>query len=302
MKTVKFFITAGLLIATTAFGSVNTQALGIPETQMSSTTASNNSLSSCADNIKNIYTAQYPEDAEMINDIVDTISTSEEFIHYFECEGATAFQIIEDSLRDALIPTATTLSLSNGVYRSRYTVPAIKQSENWYCGPASVLQALIGNGVLSNTTSNKSSTKQDSVADSLLTDENGTYITNISAYMRQQFPAANGYEYKAKAFTRYTYQNAIELVKKSLQQNAVPIIRVDDTSVLGYYNGNSYSHYMCISQVNTNNNTVTVVDPHYNDTYRGTHVISMSEFEDLVNYDGWIALYTSAQDGYYVYD
>lgn len=74
------------------------------------------------------------------------------------------------------------------------------------------------------------------------------------------------------------------------------------TSVLGYYNGNSYSHYMCISQVNTNNNTVTVVDPHYNDTYRGTHVISMSEFEDLVNYDGWIALYTSAQDGYYVYD
>ena len=120
--------------------------------------------------------------------------------------------------------------------------------------------------------------------------------------MRQNSSATNGYEYKAKAFTRFTYQNAIELVKKSLQNNGVPIIRVDDTSVLGYYNGNSYSHYICISQVNTNNNTVTVVDPHYNDSYRGTHVISMSEFEAIVNYDGWIALYTNAQDGYYVYE
>ncbi|MGN0181718.1 MAG: C39 family peptidase [Candidatus Ornithomonoglobus sp.] len=294
MKTVKFFITAGLLIATTAFGSVNTQALEVTETQMSSTTASNNSLSSCADIIKNIYTAQYPEDAEMINDIVDTISTSEEFIHYFECEGATAFQIIEDSLRDALIPSVSPRYVSNGIYRSRYTVPVIMQSKTWYCGPASVLQALYGNGDTTDT--------QDNIAAALGTTSGGTYITSISAYMRQKHPASSGYEYKAKAFTCYTYQNAIELVKKSLQQNAVPIIRVGDTSVLGYYNGQSYTHYMCISEVNTNNNTVTLVDPHFNATYRGTHVISMSEFEDLVNYDGWIALYTNAQDGYYVYE
>lgn len=65
MKTVNFFITAGLLIATTAFGTVNTQALEISETQLSSTTASNNSLTSCADNVKSIYTAQYPEYAEI---------------------------------------------------------------------------------------------------------------------------------------------------------------------------------------------------------------------------------------------
>ena len=119
--------------------------------------------------------------------------------------------------------------------------------------------------------------------------------------MRQNFSAKNGYEYKAKAFTCYTYEKAIELVKKSLQRNAVPIIRVDDTSVLNYYNRNSYSHYMCISKVNTNNNTVTLVDPHYDPAYRGAHVISISEFEELVNYNGWIALYTSAADGYYVY-
>ena len=107
MKTVNFFITAGLLIATTAFGTVNTQALEISETQLSSTTASNNSLTSCADNVKSIYTAQYPEYAEIIDEIVDTISSSTEFIQCFENEGAIAFQIIEDSLMDAIDTSRT---------------------------------------------------------------------------------------------------------------------------------------------------------------------------------------------------
>lgn len=302
MKPIKYGIVASLLAVSTAFCSVSAYAETATEIQATSTEVCTDDLQSCANNIKNIYISRYPAETEMIVDIVDTIVASEEFVNCFENEGATAFQIIEDSLRDALNPTISTCSLSNGVYSSKYTVPAIKQSEKWYCGPASVLQALIGNGVLSNTTSNKSASKQDSVAESLGTTEDGTYITNISAYMRQKFPAANGYEYKAKAFTRYTYQNAIELVKKSLQQNAVPIIRIDDTSVLEYYKGEKISHYVCISKVDTINNTVTVVDPHYDSAYRGTHVISMSEFENLVNYDGWIALYTSAQDGYYVYE
>lgn len=303
MKAIKCGIVASFLAVSTAFSSVSAYAQVGTEIQTTFTEVCTNDLQSCANNIKNIYISRYPEETEMIVDIVDTIAASEEFVNCFENEGATAFQIIEDSLRDALNPTISTCGLSNGIYSSRYTVPAIEQSEEWYCGPASVLQALIGNGVLSNTTSNKSATKQDSVAESLnTTKKDGTNITRISAYMRQEFPAANGYEYKAKAFTLYTYQNAIEMVKTSLQQNAVPIIRVDDTSVLDYYNGNQYTHYMCISKVDTINNTVTVVDPHYDSAYRGSHVISMSEFENLVNYAGWIALYTSAQDGYYEYE
>lgn len=302
MKPTKYGIIASLLATLTVFSCVSAHAQAATEMQTTSIDECATDLENCATNIKNIYISRYPDEAEMIVDIVDTISASEEFVNCFENEGATAFQIIEDSLRDALTPTVATCSLSNGMYSSRYLVPTIEQSEIWYCGPASVLQALIGNGVLSNRTSNKSATKQDSVAASLNTTEDGTYITNISAYMRQQFPAAGGYEYKAKAFTCYTYQNAIEMVKTSLQQNAVPIIRVDDTSVLGYYDGEQFTHYMCISKVNTVNNTVTVVDPHKKDAYRGTHTISMAEFEDLVNYDGWIALYTNAEDGYYVYE
>ena len=280
------------------------------------------SIGSCATNIKNIYKSNYPEQAAMINDIVDTLSSSDEFAAIFDDEGATAFQIIEDSLRDALEPAASTYSLSGGVYKAKYTVPAIYQRTNYYCGPASVLQALIGNGVLtdvysvsktelsnsSNARNINSTNKQKEIATAMgTTSSNGTYIGQISAYMRQQFPAKNGYEYKAKAFTRYSYGNAIELVKASLAQNAVPIIRVPDTSVLGYYNGISQSHYVCISEVDTNKNIVTLVDPNNtggttNPRYLGTWKVSMTEFENIVNYDGWIAVYTKAADGYYVYE
>lgn len=258
------------------------------------------SISGCATNIKSIYKANYPEQADMIDDIVDTLSSSDEFAAIFDDEGATAFQIIEDSLRDALVPAASTYSLSGGVYKAKKPVPEIRQINGYYCGPASVLMALYGNGDATDS--------QTNIASALgTTSSNGTYITSISAYMRQKHAASGGYEYKAKAFTCYTYQNAIELVKTSLQQNAVPIIRISDTSVLGYYNGRSQTHYVCISEVNTINKTVTLVDP--NNTmvngkypYNGTFNISMSEFEDLVNYDGWIALYTKAADGYYVYE
>lgn len=260
------------------------------------------SIDECANNIKTIYIERYPEAETVINEIVDTIVNDTQFVVFFEQEGATAFQIVEDSLCDVLIPTASASSLYKGVYSSRYPLPIITQKEKWYCGPASVQMALIGNGVLHNNTQDKSDSKQEDIASCLNTNTGGTNITEISAYMREQFPEANGYEYKAKAFTCYTYQNAIEMVKISLQQNAVAIIRVDDTSVLDYYNGEQFTHYMCISEVDTIEDTVKLVDPHYDSVYRGYHEISISEFEELVNYNGWIVLYTSAKDGYYVYD
>lgn len=299
-KILSSFAMAGVL----SFTGVAAQAAEAVGTECADTL----SISSCAANIKRIYTANYPEQEDVIDEIINTITSSDEFVYCFETDGAKAFQIVEDSLRDALIPTASTLSYGNGVYKAKVDFNAIMQSNNYYCGPASVLQALTGNGVVSGYNSYNSSAKQAEIAKAMgTTEEDGTYIGAISAYMRTMFPAKNGYEYKAKGFTCNTYKTAIELVKVSLQQNAVPIIRIPDTSVLTYYGGLKQKHYVCISEVDTKNNTVTLVDP--NNTvkdgktpYYGTHTISISQFEKLVDYDGWIALYTSAADGWYVYE
>lgn len=36
--------------------------------------------------------------------------------------------------------------------------------------------------------------------------------------------------------------------------------------------------------------------------YRGSHTISMSEFESLVNYNGWISVFTNVSEGSYIYE
>ncbi len=308
MKTVNFFITAGLLIATTAFGTVNTQALEISETQLSSTTASNNSLTSCADNVKSIYTAQYPEYAEIIDEIVDTISSSTEFIQCFENEGAIAFQIIEDSLMDA-IDTSRTFNTTRAKSYS-VAVPTINQlcyhpgtgkELRTYCGPASALQALIGNGKLSNIAENQNSLAIYTAGNEMGTNSSGTNISKLTAYMKDYYTSTT-YTYKTKAFTSLTYDKAIDFVVYSLSCGAAPIIRIDDTSVLNYYSGHSFTHYVTISKVNLSSNTVTLVDPHYDSAYRCSHTISMSEFESLVNYNGWISVFTNVSEGSYIYE
>lgn len=89
---------------------------------------------------------KYPDQAEMIDDIVNTLSSSDEFISIFETEGASAFCIIEDSLRDVLEPAAAPCGYTPDWYFSDYANPLIKQVGGEGCGPASALMALIGSG------------------------------------------------------------------------------------------------------------------------------------------------------------
>lgn len=91
------------------------------------------------------------------------------------------------------------------------------------------------------------------------------------------------------------------MVSKSLMYGCAPIIRISDTKVLKYYNRASFTHYVTICEVDHNNNTVTLVDPHYDLRYNGFHTISMNEFNNLVNYDGWISVYTPVPEGEYIY-
>lgn len=266
-------------------------------------------LVTCANTIRDVYKARYPGKDKMINEIIAEITASDVFKDCFECSGKAAFQIVEDSLNDALKSDNMPVSILSSNESYSVNVPVVNQlcydsngaELKTYCGPASALQALIGNGKLSNVDSNKSASKVYSVGQSMGTNNSGTNISKLNNYI-QSYYSSTGTTYKVKAFTKYSYSKAINFVKYSLSNGAAPVIRIDDTSVLGYYNNNSYTHYVTISAVDTKNNTVTLVDPHYLSTYRGTHKITMEEFENLVNYDGWMCVYTNAGDGSYVYD
>lgn len=53
------------------------------------------SIRKFTENIKNIYISKYPEQADMIEEMVDTISVKEEFIYIFEQDADSAFRVME---------------------------------------------------------------------------------------------------------------------------------------------------------------------------------------------------------------
>ena len=87
------------------------------------------SLEGCAENIKRIYKERYPEQAEMIEEIVDTVSANEEFIYIFERNGASAFGIIENTLERALVPSVSPVGWNDDTYYTDYPCQKIQQAK-----------------------------------------------------------------------------------------------------------------------------------------------------------------------------
>lgn len=122
-------------------------------------------------------------------------------------------------------------------------------------------------------------------------------------------PSRNGYKFKSKAFTINSYNLALDFVADSLINDAVPVIQVHDTSVLGYYNGYSCGHYVVVVSINTLEREITLADPNKNPAYFGYHVISFEEFNSLAEklanskHNFWISVYTNAEsDEPYIYN
>lgn len=266
------------------------------------------SIDNCAAEIKSIYKARYPEQESVIDDIVNTLSGSDEFIAIFNEEGASAFCIIEDSLQDVLEPSAEPYMYTDELYTTKYLVPAVRQVDSYSCGPAATVMALIGSGASGYSYTTDTGTLnawQNSLKTQMGTNTTGTYIGEITKVLQANVPGRSGYSYKTKAFTIYSYNKALDFIESSLIMDAVPVIRVADTSLLGYYYGHSCSHYMVVTQVDILAREITVVDPHYNNQYFGVHNISFSEFENMAknSRDFWISTYTNVSgNGSYEYN
>lgn len=293
MKLVSSCVMAGILTCT----GVAAQAAEVVDTEYADTL----SIGNCATNIKNIYKANYPEKAEMIDEIVDTLSRDEVFTDIFESEGATAFQIIEDSLQDALEPSISTFSTRSVSYNLPTCV--IDQCYPYYCGPASAIQALVSSGKISRPSNTESAVKQ--AAQEMGSDRNGTYISQIPGYMNK-YEASSTVKYKAKAFTRYTYDKALDFVIYSLANGRAPVMYVYDSKLLGYYD-NSFTYYVTIVGVDTGAGTVTICDSSNNTAYRGVHKITIDTFNSLMKgnlstKDGWLVVYSNTSDGFYTYE
>ncbi len=266
----------------------------------------------CAAKVKEVYKAKYPDKADVIDDVVDIISSDDEFIYIFNNKGPSAFQIVEDSLHDALDPEPLPMPMmmTDDLYTSKYSFPDVQQSNNYYCGPASTLMALIGGGAYYYTNDKSTLDRwQKSLAGNsdLHTDEKGVtfigYVTDVlNKKLSDKFEKDDDgkitYEYQTKEFTKFSYQKVLNFIITSLNHDFVPVINIDDTSRLKYYNGASFGHYLVVDYVDFNAETVMLRDPHYDSKYFGAHVISYDEFYNLANDEVglWVSAYAKIED------
>ncbi len=297
-------VTAGLMTAMLTFSSA-VQATENFDVQSETTWG----IEDYAENIKSIYKANYPEQADIIDNIVDTLVFSDEFAGIFAAEGTTAFQIVEDSLLDVLAPEPSPQIQTDDLYTTKYFFQPIQQINNYYCGPASTLMALMGSGAAEynyDDVKSKTDELQTTLANQLGTTlSSGTNISMITKVLNNNVPSVNGYKFKTKAFTVYSYQRALDFIETSLVEDCVPVIRVPDTALLCYYKGKSFSHYMVVEAVDFNAESVTLVDPHCDDKYFGRHTIFYEDFENLAknSKDFWVSVYTKVKsDNSYIYE
>lgn len=250
-----------------------------------SESGSKNSITIYAADIENAYKEMYPEQSQLIEKIIRRAINSEEFIYVYEKEGTQAFEMIERSLNNALSPAISTYASTDELYYTSYLIPAIKQKNSSFCGPASTVMALIGSGASGYYyTTNKSVTDQwqDDVASEMTTSGGyGAYVYEVTNVMKRHSSS----NYKYEGFwdnTMSSYYNALDFIENSLIKDAAPILMVDSTEWFGYYDGKSYRHYLVVETVDILAESITVVDPNnLNDRYYGKHSISFEEFKNM---------------------
>lgn len=178
---------------------------------------------------------------------------------------------MEDCVDEFQLYSTRAGNTSTGEFYSPKTVPVLVQPNSYSCGPTALMQAIKGNGL------NTKKELSDMINEIKPDKKDGTNITVLCNYINNNFYSSSRYKYKVKAFTIYTYDKAAAYVRNSLYMDACPIYRISDTGYFDYYNNNKQ--------------------------YRGTHTVTLDEFEESVSDDGWLLVMTkNTSDDPYIYN
>lgn len=270
------------------------------------------SIESCAANVKRIYKEKYPEQADIIDEVVDIITGDEVFIGIFEREGAKAFEVVEDSLHDVLDPSAAPAAYDEDYYYVDHVIPDVQQIAKNYCGVACLVMAMRGAGLIPYTNDiNVLNNYQEQYGQEIGLPKGleygGAHIDKMIGFLQDKFgKSPTGWTYKKKIFTRFTYSRIGEFIATTLLAERVPILRISQPQKLNYYpdSYNDGAHYIVVTGFDTATGEIDVIDPHFNNKYFGRHTINISELENSldINNSLWMCAYTQAPDGADVYE
>ena len=137
---------------------------------------------------------------------------------------------------------------------------------------------------MENIAANKSKSKQDEIAKNMgVTEKDGVAnVPTVVDELNDNYSGSNPYGYGV--FTKYNYSESIGYMTNAFVHNMVPVVYIADTSAFDYYGKDSFTHYVVVSSIDYESETICIVDPHYDSKYGGTHYISFDEFYDAMKW------------------
>ncbi len=208
-------------------------------------------------------------EAQIRSEIMAEYLNDPQFMLMCSQSPATAEKYITNEITKRLLPQ--TMGSSGPI--AYCTVPLIQQPNSYYCGYASMLMSIYGFGRGSSVSGNTDTEKQTTLAKMQSTNGNvAAVVYKIVDDLNSFVPNSRTYAYTAATgMSKSTFSTK---VYSSLYYDR-PVILHAYTGKLSYYQGVNSGHYVVISSIDQQHNTVTVVDPHYNSTYYGNHTVTI---------------------------
>ena len=243
--------------------------------------ASTYSMEDDIDDLKTKYAQQMT--GEAIEQLLAEYAEDPEFQAYYELDRAACIDILEGAILHKLTPKIMPLSVSGPIYYVNMT--PVKQKNNYYCGPATIVQSLIGMGKYSaNLSAATYNSYQTTPAAKIYTTTNGTAPAPMVTELNRYTGGVCNYTYNRRP-VNYRDEQIEQDLSMSLQYNRPPIIKTV-CSKLPYYKGNAaaedWVHYISVKSICTQTKQITLTDPHYDSWYFGNHSISYDEFRDAM--------------------
>lgn len=208
-----------------------------------------------ADNIREIYKMDYPEAADVIDNIVDSYLSDDEFKTAFEKDGCSVFLSVEEMLNNTLEPKAAPAVYECNTYFSIHSIPKIKQKSGYGDGAAAAaLMALYGCGYYNfYQDTSLIDSQQSTLIDEIAWDSNKrTTIGEVTRIIRKHYSGSSTHTYQTKYAG--SFNSVMNLLKTSFSMDAAPVIRIPDE--------NSY-YYGVVSSIYSEDDveTITIIDP-----------------------------------------
>lgn len=223
--------------------------------------------------------------SELFEQLLEERANDTMFIKEMRESPETAYEMINQILEER-----TSISIKSGSYsEASCYVPAIMQSETWYCGYATTLQTIYGLGLETTVSGSNNDEKQDTIANAMGSPSSSAVVYKIKNYLNEKITSSK-YIYTEVEDANWSQLSFSNEVAGSLMLNR-PVILHAKTGTLSYYNGKNINHYLSVDYINNYKNTVRIKDCHYNTKYFGSHTVPTSEAFGTVNLPGRYIIY-----------